>query len=175
MDCVADNNKVSEMIEELADSIIRDSIELSNCAIVGIQTRGVYIADRICRIIKDKTGQSPESGVLDITLYRDDISSRRILPLVRETAIDFDVSSKIIFLIDDVLFTGRTIKAALDSITSFGRPQAIRLAVLVDRGNRELPIQPDYVGMILETELNDKITVKMQECDNEDIIEIESV
>lgn len=167
---VADSIKVSELIKGIAKDVVENQDNISAVAVVGIQTRGVFLAERIRKEIENLTGRNPESGILDITLYRDDINSRRILPLVKETVIPFDVSGTTVYLIDDVLFTGRTIKAALENITSFGRPASIKLAVLVDRGNRELPIQPDITGVKIQTSLNDEVIVKMNEIDGIDEI-----
>ena len=126
---------------------------------VGLQTGGVELARRIRSRIEELSGKPVKSGTLDITFYRDDLATRGVLPSIKETSIAFDIAAMTILLVDDVIFTGRTTKAALETLTSFGRPKAIRLFVMVDRGNRELPIQPDYCGYRLKTGIKDAIEV----------------
>ncbi|HPB83317.1 MAG TPA: bifunctional pyr operon transcriptional regulator/uracil phosphoribosyltransferase PyrR [Spirochaetota bacterium] len=145
---------------------------IDDLAIVGIQTRGVELANRIKAKIETLSGKSIKSGILDITFYRDDIATRGVLPEIKETRIDFDISNMTILLVDDVIFTGRTTKAAIETLMSFGRPRAIRLFVLIDRGSRELPIQPDYCGYKTETTVHDKVKVRLQETDNLDDVVI---
>ena len=126
-------------------------------AIVGMQTRGVEIARRLKARIESISGRKVNEGIIDITFYRDDLATKGVLPVIKETRIGFDIRNMTILLVDDVIFTGRTTKAALETLTSFGRPKAIRLFVMVDRGNRELPIQPDYCGYRIRTGIKDAV------------------
>ena len=137
-------------------------------ALVGIQTRGVTLALRIAKALEDRLGRGIPVGVLDINLYRDDVDTIAHQPLVKETEIPFDVTDKTIILVDDVLYTGRTVRAALDALVDFGRPHAIKLAVLIDRGFRELPIQADFVGARARTHKTDRVNVCLAENDGED-------
>ena len=137
-------------------------------AVVGIRTRGEVLARRIVeRLRADKPGPI-DYGVLDITFYRDDLSLRKGMPLVRATEIDFDLDGKIVLLVDDVLATGRSIRAAMDALVDFGRPKAIRLAVLIDRGGRELPIAADFIGQALKTSAGRRVQVHLAEHDGDD-------
>lgn len=161
--------------EELAASLAAMTNSLAamisnpeEVAIVGIRTRGAFIAQRIHKILALEHEWDLPVGVLDITLYRDDLSQLASFPLVRKTQLDFDVSGKLILLIDDVLYTGRTIRSAIDEIIDFGRPKAIRLAVLVDRGGREYPIQPDYAAQTIESHADQVVKVSLNEVDGED-------
>ncbi|MCX8123517.1 MAG: bifunctional pyr operon transcriptional regulator/uracil phosphoribosyltransferase PyrR [Spirochaetes bacterium] len=160
--------QINDAIENISNDIIKEFGDVSNIAIVGIQTRGVEIARRIKKYIENYSGKEIKMGTLDITFYRDDLATRGVLPAIKETSITFNITKKNIILVDDVLFTGRTIKAALETLMSFGRPQIIRLAVLVDRGNRELPIQPDYCGIKINTKVSDKVKVRLKETDGID-------
>ena len=132
-------------------------------ALVGIHQLGVPLAEKLRNIISEETGYTPDFAKLDISMYRDDISNRKRLPLIKETDIPFDVNGKILVLVDDVLSSGRTIRAALDAITDYGRPKVIRLAVLVDRGNPEFPIHADVTGFDIEIPAEDKIVVQFDE------------
>jgi len=132
----------------------------------------VVLARRIAARLEESDGLKLPVGIVDITLYRDDLSTAPPQPILHSTEFPFDVDGKRIFLIDDVLFTGRTVRAALSAILDFGRPALVRLAVLVDRGNRELPIQPDFVGMRLETEKDDTVEVRVEELDGEDSVRL---
>ncbi|HDP80044.1 MAG TPA: bifunctional pyr operon transcriptional regulator/uracil phosphoribosyltransferase PyrR [Spirochaetes bacterium] len=158
---------IERIIGETVEKIMVDVPNMDDLAIVGIQTRGVELAGRLKKGIEAKTGASIRMGVLDITFYRDDLSTRGVLPAIKETRIEFNITNKTILLVDDVLFTGRTTKAALETLTSFGRPRAIRLFVLIDRGNRELPIRADYCGHCMETALSDKVKVRLSPVDEE--------
>ena len=164
----------SQSIENALVRIAHEIIERNNCidyiAIVGIRTRGEHLARRLLAMLKSLTGTSPAYGILDITLYRDDLMAADEQPVVHETLLDFDVSSKHIVLVDDVLYTGRTIRAALDAFVDFGRPQSIQLAVLVDRGHRELPIRADYVGKNIPTSKTQIVKVQVQETDGMDCV-----
>ncbi|HPQ52395.1 MAG TPA: bifunctional pyr operon transcriptional regulator/uracil phosphoribosyltransferase PyrR [Spirochaetota bacterium] len=157
---------IDSIIEDTSNQIIKNIKNIDEFAIIGIQTRGVELANRIKSKLEEKSGKSVKSGILDITFYRDDIATRGMLPVIKETRIDFDISNMTILLVDDVLFTGRTTKAAIETLMSFGRPRAIRLFVLIDRGSRELPIQPDYCGYKTETTVKDKVKVRLLETDD---------
>ena len=146
--------------------------DLKNTAIVGIRTRGVFLGERIQKMIYNIYFVTLPLGILDITLYRDDLSTVGPHPLLKEKEIPFDVSGKDIILVDDVLFSGRTVRAALDSIVDFGRPNSIQLLVLIDRGHRELPIQADYVGKILPTSRRENVELKLKETDGADEVRI---
>lgn len=159
---------VQRLVEELAGGFLAAHPDPARLAIVGIHTHGVTLARRVQSVIEAKTGARLPLGLLDITLYRDDLDSAGPRPLVRSTRIDFNVHDRTLLLVDDVLFTGRTIRAALDEIIDFGRPAMIRLAVLIDRGHRELPIAADYVGRRVPTQRTDVIKVRLREDDGRD-------
>jgi len=152
-------SEIAEIIDSHVQRIHRENPDTAKFAIVGLQRGGVQLARRIREKIEALSGTVIQSGTLDITFYRDDLATRGVLPAIRETHISFDISTMTVLLVDDVIFTGRTVKAALETLTSFGRPRAIRLFVLVDRGNRELPIQPDYTGYTVATYPRDTIDV----------------
>ncbi|TAL39809.1 MAG: bifunctional pyr operon transcriptional regulator/uracil phosphoribosyltransferase PyrR [Spirochaetes bacterium] len=163
---ILNKDDIARILDETADKIHAEIPNLDELAIVGIQTRGVELATRLLARLERLSGKKIRSGILDITFYRDDLATRGVLPVIKETKIEFNITKKTILLVDDVLFTGRTTKAALETLTTFGRPQAIRLFVLVDRGNRELPIQPDYFGFRVDTTLEDKVRVRLNIHDN---------
>ena len=150
----------AEIIEELSP---RDEF-----AIIGIRRRGVHLAERICRKIEAAMKRPVLSGILDITLYRDDLTTIASRPMLRETSIDFDINDLSLVLIDDVLYTGRTVRAALDGLVDLGRPRRVQLAVLIDRGHRELPIQADYVGKLVQTAEDEIVEVRLNEEDGEE-------
>jgi len=154
--------EIERVIGELAGGVIRQCGD-SQFSLIGIQTGGIHLASRLKKIIEEKTGMTIPVGVLDITLYRDDIMMGLPQPLVKKTDIPFEVTGSRIVLIDDVLYTGRTIRAALDAIIDFGRPKFIKLLVLVDRGFREYPIQADFTGMFVETSENETVKVQLKE------------
>ena len=137
-------------------------------AIIGIRRRGVPLAQRLCRKLESILKRPVPLGILDITLYRDDLTTVSNRPMLRETLIDFDISHRTLILVDDVLYTGRTIRAALDGIIDFGRPRRVQLAVLVDRGLRELPIQADYVGKHIQSSEDETVEVRLEEEDKEE-------
>ena len=161
-------NEIVLIIKRLAGEIIEKNHGTKNLVIIGIRTRGVFLAERLAEEIKKVSRKVIPMGILDITLYRDDFTSLSEMPLVKETQIPFHIEDKNIILVDDVLFTGRTIRAALDEIIDFGRPKSIQLAVLVDRGHRELPIQADFVGKIFKTSKAEMISVNFKEIDQQD-------
>lgn len=152
----------------LAAHLHRDFPNDPGLVILGIKTRGVYLAERLLRQMEAAHGQKAAMGMLDITLYRDDLSTLGAQPVVGKTTVDFDITGKKIVLVDDVVYTGRTIRAALDEIVDFGRPKLIRLLALVDRGLREYPIQPDYCGIRIETASSQVVQVRLKEVDQED-------
>jgi pyrimidine operon attenuation protein/uracil phosphoribosyltransferase len=152
----------------LAATLHRDFPNDPDLVLLGIKTRGVYLSRRLAELMLKNHGQPVMTGEIDITLYRDDLSTLGPQPVVGKTTIDFDVTDRKIVLIDDVIFTGRTIRAALDEIVDFGRPRLIRLLVIVDRGLREYPIQPDYVARRVETDYSQVVQVRLTEVDGED-------
>ena len=157
--------EISNAVAKIADAIGADfSSSFDDCALVGIHQQGVPLAELICEELKKKYGSAPLIGKLDISMYRDDIGNRKRLPAIRETDISFDVNGSSIILVDDVLSSGRTIRAALDALTDFGRPGLIRLAVLVDRGEPEFPIRADYVGFKVSLPAERKVKVHFESC-----------
>ena len=165
---------IRRVLYRLTHQILEKNPSPHQLAIIGIQTRGVYLAQRIRRIIKEIEGIEVPLGILDITLYRDDLTVIGQAPLVKETKIDFDVKDKVIILVDDVLFTGRTVRAALDEIMDFGRPKRIELLILIDRGHRELPIRADFVGREISTSEGELVEVRLKEIDNkEEVVVLE--
>jgi pyrimidine operon attenuation protein/uracil phosphoribosyltransferase len=161
---------IERALDRVALQILERNLETNEIVIVGIHTGGVFLADRIHSIIEKREKISLPSGSLDITLYRDDWSRVTQNPIVKKTDIPFEVEGKTLVLVDDVIYTGRTIRAALDAIMDFGRPSSIQLAVLIDRGGRELPVQPDFTGMEIQVESNQHIHVRLHE--NADIDEV---
>lgn len=175
MPLVMDADRMSRALTRMAHEILERNRGLDELALVGIRTRGVPIARRIARTLKDINGDDVPAGALDITLYRDDLMRNPVgpQPVVRKTEIPFSIDDRKILLVDDVLYTGRTIRAALDALIDFGRPRAIQLIVLVDRGHRELPIKADYVGKNLPTSLKQSVQVRVEEIDGVDEVVIE--
>ena len=155
-------------VDRLSYEILERDCCSATPALVGIQRRGVELAERIRLVLADKLGVTPEFGKLDINLYRDDWTTSDGTPHISSTEIDFDVTDKDIILVDDVLYTGRTIRAALEAILDFGRPKSVKLLVLVDRGHRELPIHADYVGRNVSTARDEHVDVFLKERDGED-------
>lgn len=175
MPLVMDADRMSRALTRISHEILERNRGLDEIALVGIRTRGVPLARRISRSLREINGDDVPTGALDITLYRDDLMRHAVgpQPLVRRTEIPFSIDNRKILLVDDVLYTGRTIRAALDALIDFGRPQAIQLVVLVDRGHRELPIKADYVGKNLPTSLKQSVQVRLQEIDGTDEVLIE--
>jgi pyrimidine operon attenuation protein / uracil phosphoribosyltransferase len=167
---IMDTHALDLAITRITHQILEHNRDLSKLGIVGMQTRGVFLARRIAAKLSAMENVALTAGVLDITLYRDDYRISLRQPKVRITDIPFDINEMNLILVDDVLFTGRTIRAALSALMDFGRPKTIQLAVIIDRGNRELPIQPDYVGTVLKTQSNQVVSLKVQEHDGEDSI-----
>ena len=165
---IMDKQGVNRAITRIAHEIVEKNKGTQEVCIVGIRTRGAYLAERICACIKEIEGVEVPYGILDITLYRDDLTLVSSQPVVHETLIKFDISGKKLILVDDVLYTGRTIRAALDALIDFGRPARIQLAVLVDRGHRELPIRADYVGKNIPTAAEENVKVILAESDDQE-------
>ena len=169
---IMDEKGIHRALVRIAHEIIEHNKGTEDMAIIGIKARGAPLAQRIAEIINQIEETELPVGSMDITLYRDDIQTKLEQPLVQKTEIDFDVVDKTIILVDDVLFTGRTIRAALDQIIDFGRPKSIQLAVLVDRGHRELPVRADYVGKNIPTAFEDLVEVKIKEIDEQDSVAV---
>jgi len=159
---------IGRALLRLSHQVLEKGAEVDNLIVIGIQRRGVPLAERISKIIEELKGKRPGTGILDITLYRDDLTQIAYQPIVRSTHIPFSIDNKRVVLIDDVLYTGRTVRAAIDVLIDFGRPQKIELAVLVDRGHRELPIRADYVGKNVPTSSEERVEVKVREIDGRD-------
>lgn len=172
---VMDEIQIKRAIARISHEILERNKGAENLVIIGIRARGDVFAKRIKDQIKMIESIDVPIGVLDITLYRDDFTSIDYMPVVGKTEIPFNVSGKIVVLVDDVLYTGRTVRAALDEIIDFGRPKEIQLAVLVDRGHRELPIRPDYIGKNVPTSDNELVDVKIKEVDGEDRVILREV
>jgi pyrimidine operon attenuation protein/uracil phosphoribosyltransferase len=170
MPVVMDADRIGRTLTRIAHEIVERNKGVEDLALVGVRTRGVHIARRLARALRDITGKDIPTGALDITLYRDDLMRQAVgpQPLVRRTEIPFSIDDRKILLVDDVLYTGRTTRAALDALIDFGRPKAIQLIVLVDRGHRELPIKADYVGKNLPTGSDESVQVRLQETDGQD-------
>ena len=170
---VMDADQIKRALIRMSHEILEKNKGSDNLAIIGIRNRGAYLAERIAGYIRQIDKAGIPVGILDITLYRDDLTAIGSNPVVHETQIDFDVNDKTIILVDDVLYTGRTIRCALDAIIDFGRPQNIQLCILIDRGHRELPIRADYVGKNVPTALKEIVDVKLKEVDGKDEVVIE--
>ena len=165
---ILDKEGIRKALLRIAHEILEKNKITKELAIIGIRNKGAYLAERLSSYIKQIEGISVPVGTLDITLYRDDLTQVAGQPVVHETEIGFDVEGKTIILVDDVLFTGRTVRCALDELIDFGRPACIQLAVLIDRGHRELPIRPDYIGKNVPTNSKEIVEVKLQESDGKD-------
>ena len=169
-----DEKAIGRAITRISHEIIERNKGIEDVVLVGIKTRGVPIADRIGKKIEQFEGTIVHTGEIDITLYRDDLNKIDMDPVVKGSNIEFSIDDKIVILVDDVLYTGRTVRSALDAIVDIGRPKAIQLAVLVDRGHRELPIRADYVGKNVPTSKDEIISVKLLEIDSEDSVTIKA-
>ena len=163
---------MSRTLTRIAHEILERNKGVKDLALVGIRTGGVHLAHRLARRIQDIEGAAIPIGELDITLYRDDLALRKEQPILRRTSVPFDISGKIIVLVDDVLFTGRTIRAAMDGLIDLGRPAEIQLAVLVDRGHRQLPIKATYIGKNIPTSREENIHVLLEEAGDDDRVVI---
>jgi pyrimidine operon attenuation protein/uracil phosphoribosyltransferase len=175
MPIVMDADRISRSLVRIAHEILERNRGVEDLGVVGIRSRGVPLAVRLAEALRDLSGVDVPTGALDITLYRDDLMRQSVgpQPLVRRTEIPFSIDDRLILLVDDVLYTGRTIRAALDALIDFGRPRAIQLVALVDRGHRELPIRPDYVGRNVPTSRQQVVHVRLSEIDGVDEVEIE--
>ena len=165
---ILDHTQVRRAVTRIAHEIVEKNKGTEDLCLIGIRTRGAFLAERIHQAIKEIEGTEVPVGILDITLYRDDLTSISSQPIVHETLIKFDISHKKLILVDDVLYTGRTIRAALDALIDFGRPAHIQLAVLIDRGHRELPIRADYVGKNIPTSQDENVQVILEEVDKKE-------
>jgi pyrimidine operon attenuation protein/uracil phosphoribosyltransferase len=172
-----DSERISRSLTRIAHEIVERNRGVGDLALVGVRTRGVPIARRLAASLREITGVEVATGALDITLYRDDLMKTAVgpQPIVRRTEIPFSIDGRHIVLVDDVLYTGRTIRSALDALIDFGRPTTIQLVVLVDRGHRELPIKADYVGKNVPTSRRETIHVRLAEIDGRDEVTLDQV
>ena len=164
---VMDAEAMRRALRRVAHEIIERNPQLEKVVLAGIPSRGVEIARRIAAFIREIENINVQTGVIDVAMHRDDVGTRPELPVVRASELPLPLEGRTVVIVDDVLYTGRTIRAAMDAISSFGRPARIQLAVLIDRGHRELPIRPDYVGKNLPTATDEQIHVRLEETDNE--------
>jgi len=169
---ILDKDTISRSLMRIAHEILEKNKGTESLCLLGIRSRGVYLAQRLKGFIEKIEHKEVPVGILDITLYRDDLTLISAQPVVHKTEIDFDITDRAIVLVDDVLYTGRTIRAALDALIDFGRPKLIQLAVLVDRGHRELPIRADFVGKNIPTAQNETVEVRLEEVDGVDEVAI---
>lgn len=169
---IMDSSQIKRSMQRMAHEIIEQNRGLERIRLVGIRSRGVPLANQLSDYLKLISNQEIPVGILDITLYRDDLSTIAHQPVIKGTQLDFDIEDAIVVLVDDVLFTGRTVRAAIDALMDFGRPRQIQLAVLIDRGHRELPIKADYVGKNVPTSKEEIIKVAIKEIDGEDSVKI---
>ncbi len=165
-----DSNEIKRALTRIAHEIVEKNKGVDNLCLIGIQKGGVILAQRLVSQIEAIEGKKIETGALDITFYRDDLNIKKEQPLVKTTDITFSINDKTVILVDDVLFTGRSIRAAMDALNDFGRPAYIQLAVLIDRGHRELPIRADYVGKNIPTSFQDSVEVRLQDTSEEVIL-----
>ncbi len=170
---ILSEKEIDRALTRIAHQILEKNRGCADLVLVGIRTGGVPLAERLRRKIKEIEGVELPVGVLDISLYRDDWSLASSQPEVRRTEIPFPIDDKVVILVDDVIFTGRTVRAALDALMDFGRPKKVELAVLVDRGHRELPIEPTYVGLTITTLPNEHVTVRLKEISGKDEVVLE--
>jgi len=170
-----DEMDIKRALTRITHEIIEKNKGVEDVAVIGIRRRGGPLAYRLAERIEAIEGLKVPVGILDITLYRDDLTTMASQPLVRRTEVNFDINNKIIILVDDVLYTGRTVRAAMDALIDIGRPQCIQLAVLVDRGHRELPIKADYVGKNVPTAKQEIVAVLVKEFDNKDAVIIQEI
>lgn len=162
---IMDAEAIRGALQRIAHEIIERNPQLTHVVLAGIPSRGVQIAQRVAAFIHEIEKINVETGVIDVAMHRDDVGTRSELPIVRESKLPLPLEERTVIVVDDVLYTGRTVRAAMDAINSFGRPARIQLAVLVDRGHRELPIRPDYVGKNLPTSGNEKVRVRLEQTD----------
>ncbi|MEG0641469.1 MAG: bifunctional pyr operon transcriptional regulator/uracil phosphoribosyltransferase PyrR [Clostridium sp.] len=167
-----DEKSINRALIRVSHEIIEKNKGVENIILVGIKTRGVPLAKRLANFIEQFEGIKVEIGTLDITLYRDDLTKKNYSPTLNSTDIPSDLSNKVVVLVDDVLYTGRTVRSALDAIIDIGRPDSVQLAILIDRGHRELPIRADYVGKNVPTSIDEIVSVELKEIDGEDKVTI---
>lgn len=172
---VLDNQAIRRALTRIAHEIIERNKGINDCIIIGIKTRGIHLAQRLAERIQQIEGTQIPVGEIDITLYRDDLTIKQKEPLIRGSDIPNEITNKKVILVDDVLYTGRTVRAAMDALVDMGRPAAIQLAVLVDRGHRELPIRADYVGKNIPTSSSEQIVVELAEIDQLDQVSIHDI
>lgn len=172
---ILDDEGIRRALTRIAHEIIEHNKGVDNLVLIGIRNRGVPLSKELAQRIKEIEGKEVPVGILDITLYRDDLSTRFPHPLVKKTEVDFSIEGKNIVLVDDVIFTGRTIRAAMDALMDLGRPKSIQLAVLVDRGHRELPIRADYVGKNVPTSKKEGVSVMLKETDGDEKVLINEI
>lgn len=165
---ILDESGIERTLQRISHEILEKNLGVRDLVVIGIKTRGAFLADRIARNMEKIEGDKVPVGAIDITLYRDDLTEIAEQPVVHSTEIDFDITGKNIILVDDVLFSGRTVRCALDELIDFGRPANIQLAVLIDRGHRELPIRPDFVGKNVPTAVEENIEVRLIEVDEKE-------
>ena len=168
-----DEADITRALKRIAHEIVERNRGARDLVIVGVPTRGVPLAERIATQISQIENYHTPTGALDVTLYRDDYGTRQAIP--QSTKINFSITGKTVVLVDDVLFTGRTVRSALNALNDLGRPAAVQLAVLIDRGHRELPIRADFVGKNVPTARNENVTVRVKETDREDIVRVEKL
>ena len=169
---ILSSDEMRRALTRIAHEIVERNRGADNLAVIGVHTRGIPLAERLAAKLSELEGVEVPQGRLDITLYRDDLSEVARQPIIRETQVPFDLAHRRVILVDDVLYTGRTVRSALDALIDLGRPEGIQLAVLIDRGHRELPIRADYVGKNLPTAKHEIVKVKLQESDGIDIVEL---
>lgn len=167
---IMDKKGIARSLERIAYEIIESNQGADKLGIIGIRTRGAFLAERLAKLIKRIEKIKVPVGAVDITMYRDDVQIRLEQPIIQQTDIEFSIDDMKLVLVDDVLYTGRTVRAALNEVADYGRPQRIQLAVLVDRGHRELPIRADFVGLQLQTFQDENVTVNLTEKDHEDSV-----
>ncbi|MFO8191361.1 MAG: bifunctional pyr operon transcriptional regulator/uracil phosphoribosyltransferase PyrR [Bacillota bacterium] len=169
---VMDEKAIRQALRRIAHEIIEHNKGIDNVVLVGVRKRGVPLAERLQVLLKEIESIDIPIGILDITLYRDDLSQRQDQPMVHTTDVPFDINGRQVVMVDDVLYTGRTTRAAMDALIDLGRPASIQLAVLIDRGHRELPVRADYVGKNVPTSRSEEVEVKVREIDGQDQVDI---
>jgi pyrimidine operon attenuation protein / uracil phosphoribosyltransferase len=174
-DMILDKGGIQRALTEMAHAVLERNRDCANLVIVGIRTRGAYLAERLAKVIQAIEGIEVPVGILDITLHRDDVARRNKLPVVRPTRLPFDIDDRDVILVDDVLFTGRTVRSALNELMDYGRPGTIQLMVLIDRGCRELPIQADYCGVCHPVPLDTRVFVRLKEVDQGEEVVVQKV
>lgn len=171
---ILDKSQLDRVLNRIAHEILEKNDKPSELVLIGVQRRGVFLAQRLAKKIEAELGSAVLAGTLDVAMHRDDLDGKAA-PLIHPTEIPFDVTAKTVILVDDVLFSGRTTRAALDALTDFGRPKAVQLAVLIDRGHRQLPIRADFVGKTVQTGFDQRIAVRFKEEGFEDTVHLEKI